>query len=265
MLKNGSFTEGWTDLPPAPGFLINQQPNSWTLTWVEPGQKLYGSNDMVQGVPECVHKLASQLPPNEQLGGPDALILAGNTTYKIFHASQSFGAELKQRITGLAAGSTAKLIAPIFVDLHGDGDDYAAESGAWVDTTGSANPTDWVGQWANGARMGQRRWYRHEVTFTVPTSGEVTVYLRVKSKWARPKDFFIDGIQLEAQTADPDVLRVPREMMPTTPAPTPPPVENPITVTLTAPAGYNVIIDASDDPHTIVVKLPAGLRLDVRE
>ncbi|MCP5094394.1 MAG: hypothetical protein GY943_02445, partial [Chloroflexi bacterium] len=85
MLKNGSFTEGWTDMPPAPGNLINQQPNGWKLRWIEQDESLFGTGDKATGVPECVHKLAKQLPANEQLGAKDALILAGDTTYKIFH------------------------------------------------------------------------------------------------------------------------------------------------------------------------------------
>ena len=65
MLKNGSFTEGWDDLPPAPGFLINQQPKGWILNWVEPNESLFGAGDVAKGVPECVHKLADQLRQTE--------------------------------------------------------------------------------------------------------------------------------------------------------------------------------------------------------
>ena len=264
MLKNGSFTQGWTDLPPAPGYLINQQPNGWLLTWVELDTPLYGSGDLSKGVPECVHKLAAQLPPDEQLGAPKALILEGDVTYKIFHANAPFGAELKQRVTGLAPGTAAKLIAPVLAVLHGDGDMYGCESGAWVDTTGSSNPDDWAGQWANAAQMGDRNWHRHEVEFTVPPSGEVTVYIRVKSKWPMPKDFFIDAVKLEAHAAPVpsgggESYTMPPGSQPITPAPAP------NTITVVAPRGLNVIMDVSDDPKTIVVKLPAGMRLNVQD
>ncbi len=75
LLENGSFEdEGWTDLSP----VGNQQPVSWTLTWVEPGELLYDSdNDRAEVIPECVHKGSDQLPPDEQLGTPGALILDG--------------------------------------------------------------------------------------------------------------------------------------------------------------------------------------------
>ena len=186
-LQNGSFEDGWTDLPPAPGNLINQQPNSWSLEWVEPGQPLYGSGDLAGGVPECVHKLNWQLPPDEQLGGTNALILDGEATYKIFHFGAAFGAQLQQVVVGLTPGTSWRLTAPILLAYDQGTDDYGAESGVWVDG---------VGGWANFATMGNRSWYYHTVDFTAPPSGQVTVLIRVKSKWPVPADFFIDHIQL---------------------------------------------------------------------
>lgn len=192
-LQNGSFEEGWTDLPPAPGFLINQQPNAWTLTWVEPGQPIFDSSDLAGGVPECVHKLAYQLPPNEQPGGPDALILDGEATYKMFHSGAAFGAELRQVVAGLPPGSSWRLIVPIQLHLHNDlKDPYTAESGVWVNG---------VGDWANAEVMGDRAWYYHTLDLVAPDSGELDIVIRVKSKWPRPKDFFIDDVQLLPITA----------------------------------------------------------------
>ncbi|MBE2222145.1 MAG: hypothetical protein IAF02_11420, partial [Anaerolineae bacterium] len=176
MLKNGSFSEGWTDMPPAPGNLINQQPNGWTLRWIKPGESLFGAGDTARGVPECVHKLSGQLPLNERLGGSQALILAGTATYKIFSAGASFGAELKQTVTGLQRGTTANLTVPVLVDLHGETDPFGAESGVWVNGEG---------QWIHGGKMQNRRWFRHKVTFAVPDNGEAEIVIRVKSKWPR--------------------------------------------------------------------------------
>jgi PKD repeat protein len=184
-LQNGSFEEGWADLPPV-GYLINQQPAGWTLSWVEPGELLYGSTDPAGGVPECVHKHNDQLPPQEQLGGPDALVLDGNYTYKIFHFGAAFGAELTQTISPLAAGVSWRLTVPILLDLHGDTDPWGAESGVWVNG---------FGQWANAETMGHRNWYDHVVEFT-PAAGQTEIVIRVKDKHGH-KDFFIDNIRLE--------------------------------------------------------------------
>ena len=175
-LQNGSFEEGWVDLPPAPGYLINQQPMEWTLSWIEPG-----------GVPECVHKHNYQLPPDERLGGEHALVLDGDWTYKIFHAGAPFGAALTQTIASLPVGATYVVTVPILVDLHGDPDPWSAESGVWIEGQGD---------WANAIVMGSRSWYEHVVSFVVPQDGEATLVVRVKSKWSAPKDFFIDNVRM---------------------------------------------------------------------
>lgn len=194
MLKNGTFTEGWRDLTAAPGNLINQEPNGWRLEWIEPGQPLYDdASSRAAGVPECIHKLSEQLPPNEQLGRPNALILAGDTTYKIFHANAPFGATLSQTVSDLLPGSEATLTVPIQVHLRGESDFFGAESGIWVNGEGG---------WVNGHTMGDRKWFRHRLQFTVPHDGRAEIVIRVKSKWPRGKDFFIDGITLQAVPAN---------------------------------------------------------------
>lgn len=193
MVVNGNFSAGWRDVQ-APGLnLINQEPKGWQLSWIEPGQPLYDdANSLSRGVPECVHKLDTQLPANEQLGAENALILAGGATYKIFSATAPFGVTLSQTVTGLKPGTQATLTAPVQVHLHGETDPFGAESGVWVNGEGG---------WVNGHAMGDRQWHEHKVAFTVPDSGEAEIAIRVKSKWFSPKDFFVDGVVLDAETA----------------------------------------------------------------
>lgn len=188
-VTNNSFEEGWTDLPPASGNLINQQPNGWVLKWVEPGDLLYDSTeDISGGVPECIHKHVTQLPPDEQPGGENALVLDGEYVFKIFHFGAPFGAELTQEINNLPPGSTWRIIVPIQVHLHGETDPYAAESSVWINGEG---------KWVNGFTMGDRKWYNHDVEFVVPANGNIEITIRVKSKWFNAKDFFIDYLRLE--------------------------------------------------------------------
>jgi hypothetical protein len=251
MLKNGTFTEGWMDMPPF-GNLINQQPNGWVLRWIEPGNSLFGAGDKASGVPECVHKLAKQLPPNEQLGAKDALILAGDTTYKIFHSGSPFGVELKQVVTGLLPGSEATLIVPVLAVLYDEPDPFGAESGVWVNGQG---------KWVNGGQMGNRKWHRHKLIFTVPNNGTAIIEIRVKSKWPRKKDFFIDGITLEAkpnlEDDDPVILPDPivvpdkdKEFAETTVPAT--------AVSIKLPAGMKLITAVSDEANTVVLIVPKG-------
>ncbi len=198
LLVNGSFEDGWIDLPPAAGNLTNQQPIGWTLTWLPPGTLLWdSSSDIARGVPECLHKPYWTLPPNEWLGAPDALILDGDITYKMFHHGTSFGSELWQDVGTLQAGKY-RLTMP--VQLHWQEkldpndptwDTYTAESGAWILVNGQK-----LGRWTNAREMGDREWTYHIVEFELSAPADVEVLLRFKSKYAN-KDFFVDAVVLE--------------------------------------------------------------------
>ena len=255
MLKNGTFTEGWMDMPPV-GNLINQQPNGWILRWIEPGNSLFGAGDKASGVPECVHKLAKQLPPNEQLGAKDALILAGDTTYKVFHAGSPFGVELKQVVTGLKPGSEATLVVPILAVLYDETDPFGAESGVWVNGQG---------QWVNGGEMGNRKWHRHKTTFTVPDNGTAIIEIRVKSKWPRKKDFFIDGITLDAQPGSggeipkilPDPIVIPDWDKESSEV-----VTTAQTVFVKVPAGMKLVTAVSNEANTVILVVPPGVSVE---
>lgn len=190
--KNGSFEDGWSNMPPAPGSLINQQPNGYELSWVAPGDKLYESNDVCNGVPECVHKHRDQLPVEEQPGGVNALILNGDYVYKVFHARASFGAELVQVARGYKPGCTVSVTVPVQLHRHGDNDPYSAEFGVWVNG---------IGKWENTSLV-DKTWLPVFRSSLADSDGEVVVVIRMKSKWNAPKDFFIDNILFEAEEGD---------------------------------------------------------------
>jgi hypothetical protein len=205
-LENGSFEEGWTDLPPVDGSLTNQNPDGWTLSWLERGEEVWDLRTIhpddpivgvVSGVAEMIHKCNYQLPPHEQLGGPNALILEGGAVYKMFHRGAAFGSQLTQTVT-LPAGSY-RLTVPVQLHWHEnlDPDDltwdtFTAESGAWV--IFGANR---IGGWATARDMGDRRWFYHVVEFNLPATTPVELLIRVKSIYWSPKDFFIDAVWLE--------------------------------------------------------------------
>lgn len=246
MLRNGSFSEGWETLPPviAAGHLRNQRPHGWQIEWQDVGEPLYADpNTTVGGIPECLHKLSKQLPANEQLGAPDALILEGDAVYKIFNSGAIFGATLSQKVTGLKPGSTAKLVVPVQVHRHKDPDGYGAESGVWVNGEG---------EWVHSEKMGDRKWYRHKVEFTVPDSGEAEIVIRVKSKWQRPKDFFIDGVTLEAEAGgepgQPGETGEPGEMK---------------TVSVKVPQGVQVRQGVSEEANVVEINAGAGVKIEL--
>ncbi len=190
-LQNGGFENGWQDLTGSSA----QEPNAWTRDWLETGEPLYDDTNNPPAVaafpPECVHKLNYQLPPHEQLGGPNALVLDGEHTYKVFNGFAAFGAQLTQTVTNLQPGVTGVLTVPILLVTNGDTAPWGGESGAWVNG---------IGNWATLLDMGNRNWYYHRIEFTVPANGQINVLIRFKNKQAG-KDFFIDAIQLELAPA----------------------------------------------------------------
>lgn len=251
MLQNGDFSGGWETLPALEdaGFLRNQQPLGWTIEWLNKNEPLYDDpNSLATGIPECVHKLADQLPDNEQLGARDALILEGNATYKIFSFAAAFGATLSQTVTGLKAGSKAKLTVPIQVHLRGETDQFGAESGVWVNEEGG---------WVNGFDMGDHKWHDHVVEFTVPDSGEAEIVIRVKNKWPKGKDFFIDGITLDAKSAGSVSEDPPDEA-------TPPVIDQSLKmVFIQAPAGVEVKMTKGNEGDVLEVKVPPGVAVEI--
>lgn len=250
MIRNGTFTEGWQERPLLHLNLLNQQPAGWRLVWIEPGRLLYDDHGFqARAVPECVHKHADELPPNERPGGPDALILAGETTYKIFHSHAPFGAALSQAVTALQPGSSATLTVPIQAHLHNDGDPWTLESGVWVNGEGG---------WANAGQMGDRRWYHHRLDFTVPPDGRAEIVIRFKSKWGGPKDFFIDNVTLEGTPVM--AKEVPLSLPEAGSKGIPQPLLNPHTVTATAGLNLRHSPDLDHDP---LIRLPEGTRVNV--
>lgn len=197
-LVNGGFEDGWTDIYSPVDNQLKQQPTGWTLSWLNKGDKLYDDPVTVaKGLPECLHKDTTTLPPDEWLGAPHALILDGSHTYKMFNSGASFGGELSQ-VVSLPTGKY-RLTVPVQLHWHENldpndptWDTYTAESGAWILVNGQK-----LGRWANAREMGDRAWYYHVVEFELAAPTDVEVLLRFKSKYAQ-KDFFFDAVTLES-------------------------------------------------------------------
>lgn len=193
---NGSFEGGWSDLPPAPGNLTNQKPTGWALSWVPIGEQIYGrvrKNGkplICQGVPECIHKKAGQLPSYERPGGSDPLILDGDHVYKIFHFGSVWGAELRRTVMGFVPGQEVRLTTPLRAHLHNvwnEPDDVE------VDIILNGETTTLLAE-----ELGHRQWGHYETMGAADANGRLTIALRFIARWAHPRDFFMDGWKLEA-------------------------------------------------------------------
>ena len=185
-IYNPSFEdENWETVE-----LGNQAPDGWDLNLVPIGAPLFSETDYFAGGQcECIHKYNWQLPPNEQLGGPDALILEGQLTYKIF-STNSFGTELRQETLNVPVGSTWRVTIPVRIHKHQDFTDWSAASRVIVN---GEILSDWV--W--DVQAGDRTWYEHQVEFFVPDDGVVDIQIQFMSRLPIPRDFFIDHIRAE--------------------------------------------------------------------
>jgi len=202
-LLNGSFENGWNDIPA--GSTINQEPDSWVLTWKGVGQPLDSSGafagdelpvfEIAQTIPECVHKHMDQLPPDEQPGGEHALILDGVYTYKVFSSVNPFGITLTQQVP---ANGVATLTVPVQVHHHGDGSYGACAvkvelvgvesvNTGWLTFHGGINEFEWVSP-----------------TVSTNTNGSAGVVVTLESRALGGIDFFIDNLVLtEAGETEP--------------------------------------------------------------
>jgi len=193
LLENPSFEEPWT----TDATTGNQRPNGWDLTWKQPGESMLSAGafpdepdpfDTVLTVPECVHKLSVQLPPDEQLGGENALILEGNATYKM--NGVGFSATLSQAVTDLPPGATVIFRVPLQVHHHNDGSWGACASRLWVNAYDSRWSTFTDG-------LEDRAWCIFTASVVVPASGVCEVGMDVEGRAIVPVDFFTDALSFE--------------------------------------------------------------------
>lgn len=190
MISNFSFEEGWQDMLPS-GSLINQQPNHWSLFITPLGELIFDTGLVANGIPECVHKLNSQLPDNEKLGGENALILDGQHVYKVFHRGAKFGVQLSQIVRGLEPNRKVKIVVPInchFDELGGNEPD---------DIEVRVKLTNGDRAYLLKESMTNREWANIEATGTTDENGDLLVLIRFIARWEHPRDFFIDAIELD--------------------------------------------------------------------
>jgi hypothetical protein len=166
------------------------------------GEEIFDTGVIASGIPECVHKFDWQLPPNEQPGGEDALILDGVIVYDMFHRGASFGTELLQVNVGLQPNTEVAISVP--VNCH-------------FDEIGGGEPDDLEVRVAisNGEEqvlllkdMVNREWTAIETTGVTNHDGSLSIRLRFIARWAHPRNFFIDDVQAiylqEPTEPDPD-------------------------------------------------------------
>jgi len=211
LIPNHSFEFGWDDI--VVNSTRNHKPYFWNIEWLLPGQDLlskieYTGEDeaprFTQAVviPECVIKESRYLPPNEQTGGENALILDGLQCYKVF-ASQPFSATLKQSIT-TTQNKHVKLTVPIQVHSHGDGTVGAAVFKIKCNGVSS--------KWFTFGDFEDRAWFYPSIVSQSDNYGNIAIEIIMEGR-AFHIDFFLDNLTLE-YVEIPDNEGKPREQYP---------------------------------------------------
>jgi len=198
LLANPNFEGGWIDQLPHDGRLTNQCPVGYNLTIHLPGTRLISAGsytgpddapvyDTVIVVPECVHKLRAQMPD------ADKLILAGDTTFKLFSATNPFSVDLMARVLITTPGAL-RIVVPVQVHNHGDGSPGAA---VWRMNV-SNNIWDGIGPWRTfGDGFVDRKWEVASYPLHVHTGDVVTATLQMESRALGGIDFFTDAWSFE--------------------------------------------------------------------
>lgn len=200
--------------PRGPG---NQQPTGWTMLVTPQGQPMpwpskhsaAGNVPALAGGPgEHVHKLASQLPANEQLGQTRALLVLPNTNkiYKCFGnipqavalqqaISEPPGTVKKYSLYILAETSNQPTSGGQLENDHWRVALTLGDAGAQSDYAGMKNVRAITGN--------ERAWNRLDVTATFPASGTLTLSITCQQNWPGATDFFIAGVTEELISAPP--------------------------------------------------------------
>lgn len=197
VIPNNGFNNGWTD--EIIGGRMQQVPNDgYSLKVIEVPNKNFLDAE-VTSVSEITHKLQSQLPEDEWLGGENALILDGDTTFKILQSSgHAVDVEVLQTIPNLLPDSTYRITIPVQIHYHGPVDVYDKDPPLEMNDIGvriTANYSVLAMLWPD---LPDSEWVYPVIEGrTVANETEIRVSLRVCTSWKNKRSGFTDAWQIE--------------------------------------------------------------------
>jgi len=228
-MLNLSFENGHKDIwiggsDGDPGRMA-QQPDDWLISALPSGSPLKSTGvfpgddppvmEVVQTIPEVRHISTIDLPPEQQPGGSDALILGGDTCFKVFSAYSPFSFTMEILLpaeeTGAKPGDTLDVAVPVNTHFH----PYNPPDGPWGD--GSLGACRWraylVG--ADGA-VGGGTWHTYKLNIEdreyeyyalsveADVTGAATLCIDLESASQAGITYFVDEIEVDAVPAEPD-------------------------------------------------------------
>ena len=211
-------------------------PNNSPQLWATKQQNGQTVAAIVTRQPECVHKLHTQLPSNEQVGGTDALLWPGQTqVYKIFHGPSS--THLKRLVEGLTPGRKVKLKARLLPDVgdvaRGPLGELEPDHCRCAIIMGiDSEARSWQTMKTRHDYSGVNRpWNLFEITSTVTQNGSILVEAEVQQNWGDDPTgvaWFFGPFTLEYIDSIPPPPPVPDPNQPPDTPPTPPNGHDPV-------------------------------------
>lgn len=202
LLANGSFENGWTD--EVIHGRVCQRPNGWTLAVLPQGELLHSTGGLsdidhepilteVGTIPEIIHKHTGQLPPDQQPGAEDALILDGEYVYKIFSNYSPYSVTLSQALE-LEPGTEIAFTVPVRVHYNpypgGDGSPGACAFRTRIVAGLTRISSDWL---TFDCGLTDREWATVTLYASAPNGGEIVVGAQFESRSEAGIDFFTDA------------------------------------------------------------------------
>jgi hypothetical protein len=144
-------------------------------------------HEVVKCIADTVHMDPLHLPPDEHLGGEDALILDGNWTFKVFRGTGPFSERMECDVP--STGERIKLRLPIQTHAHGDGSTGAAAYRIGVDGV--------FGRWyTTFIDFMDRTWFTLEEEF-VSSGSTAHITLDLESRAIGGIDFWLDKLEYD--------------------------------------------------------------------
>lgn len=201
LLVNHNFSGAWSNIPATHGG-FHQVPEGWGLHYsIEGVQGCFNSKDdeyVTIGVqPECIHKLNGQLPPNEQLGGSEALVLSGTAVYKIF-GTGIWSAGLSQIVRNLTPGATYRFTFNLNVHYHDElGDDSPDDTQAHFELSQPEQYSESGILKLDTRDLPHKVWVTRSLEGVADSDGELEVWFNLCTVWVNSRSVFLDDFSLE--------------------------------------------------------------------
>lgn len=256
LLVNPSFEAGWETIDTGYGGLKNQRPHGWRLMWLGLDSPIWAANrktgqvPVVTSVPECLHKIDWQLPPEERPGGERELIRDGKHVYKVFAQNGIWGVALTQTVEGPI---NTLLDVRIPVQVHYQ-DVLNPDSPDDVEIQLLANGRK-VAEWLAIPDLPDREWAVLTAQGMTDGNGRCELTLRMMTKWQNSRDVFLDGLSVTAVpvNAPTPPAPPPAPVPPTPPAPPAPPTECRGKPRVQYARAYNVVPQGATEEQAVAI------------